>query len=237
MKAKVAALTLILLVVFAMPATAAPLSDSAWCKDRASLVVLGASDSTGAFTTGYASPDETYYKTPYGWFSRVSGNAATYWGTTATNYSRNGAQTSDFLPGGRWPVTTGAVEQIRQKQPSLVIITLGGNEYLSGVSPSVFQANLTQLVRDIHAASPRTGVVLAALWHIARTNPAHQWWEYTTAMFNVAVSEVTALIDLAQYFPRSDMDTAGLFASDRIHLTDAGNMVAAATMWTWVISC
>jgi lysophospholipase L1-like esterase len=237
MKARLAALTLILLVVFAMPATAAPLSNSAWCQDRASLVVLGASDSTGAFTTGYASPDETYDETPYGWFSRVSGNAGMYWGTASNNYSRNGAQASDFLPGGRWPVTTGAVEQIRQKQPSLVMITLGGNEYLSGVSPATYQANLTQLVRDIHTVSPRTGVLLVALWHIARTNPPHQWWEYTNAMFNVAVSEVTALVDLTQYFPRSDLDTAGLFASDRIHLTDAGNMVVAATMWTWVVSC
>jgi acyl-CoA thioesterase-1 len=237
MKAKLAVITLLLLAVTGMPATAAPLSNSSWCQDHASLAVLGASDSTGAFTTGYSSPDETYSPTTYGWFRWVTNNASQYFGTQATNYSRNGARTSDFLPGGRWPITTGAIADIGRKQPSLVLITLGGNDYLQDVPPQEFKANLTQVVQDIRAVSPRSDILLVSLWHIARTNPPHGWSQYTTAMFEVAVSEVTGLADLNQYFLRSDQDTAGLFDADRIHLTDAGNMVVAAAMWTWVISC
>jgi acyl-CoA thioesterase-1 len=234
-KLLVTAAVLILLVT-GIPASAAPLSTSAWCQDHASLAVLGASDSTGSFTTGYASPDETYWPTTYGWPSRID-YLTGVWNTTVDNYARNGAQTSDFLPGGRFPITTGALAQIQTKQPSLVLITLGGNEYLNNVSPSTFQANLTTLVQEIHRVSPRSGILLISLWHIARTNPPYQWQAYADAMFNVAVTELTALIDLRQYIPPSDQDTAGLYVSDRIHLSDAGHMVEAAAVWTWLISC
>lgn len=232
-----AVVAVLALLAIGMPASAAPLSTSSWCQNRASLVILGASDSTGSFTTGYASPDETYHPTTYGWPSRISYLTGGSYGTQTSNYARNGAQTSDFLPGGRFPITTGALAQIQAKQPSLVLITLGGNEYLNNISPTTFGANLTTLVREIHRVSPTSGVVLISLWHIARTNPPNQWQEYATAMFNVAVAEATALIDLRQYLPQSDQDTAGLYVSDRIHLSDAGHMVEAAVVWTWLISC
>ena len=239
MRSQFAAVGVLLLSLLALgiPAAAAPLTGSAWCQDHASLAVLGDSGSTGLGTTGYASQDDSYFRTAYGWYKRATDEAKSNYGTASANYAHNGAMAADFLPGGRWPLTTGALVQIEQTKPSLAIIELGGNEYLSAQGPDAFRTNLTELVTRIQTASPRTAVLLVAIWDIAAPGAALPWSQYVGAIRDTAIARGVAMVDLRQYIPRADLDRAGLYNPDRTHLNDAGNMVFAAAAWTWLLSC
>lgn len=237
----VALVAAVVLTLSAVPSSAAALTGSTWCQDRASLVVLGDSGSTGYATAGYSSPDDTYTWTPYGWYSRAIAEASSNYGTQGWNYARNGARTEDFLPGGRFPVTTGAIEQIGIHQPSLAIIELGGNDYLSqqtaGTTPAVTRTNLINIVTQIQTASPRTAVLLVVIWEIAQPGIPYSWQSYADAIRDVAIDRGVAMVDIRQYIPRSDLDAAGVYAPDHIHLNDAGNLIFAAAAWTWLLSC
>ncbi|GAB3429777.1 SGNH/GDSL hydrolase family protein [Actinophytocola sediminis] len=219
-------------------AEAAPLSNSTWCAYKDSLALLGGSSGTGYLTAGYSSADGTYDPTTYGWWKRVAERADSAWGAESYNYSRNGASAASYLPGGRWPSTTGAVADIGAHQPALAIISLGTNEYLAQVQPGVFEANLRQLVDDIQTISPRTAILLAVQWTARVPSPTYSWEQYKQRIQAVAVSEITAMVDLRQYLPSaSDPDWAKFYHPDRIHLLDHSHLVVAAAFWTWLFSC
>ncbi|ROP36295.1 SGNH/GDSL hydrolase family protein [Saccharothrix texasensis] len=217
---------------------AAALTGATWCTTKASMAVIGGSSSTGYLTEGYASPDNTYHPTTYGWWRRLTAQAAAGWGTTATNYARNSAKAADFLPGGRWPITTGAVADIDAKNPALVIVSLGTNEYLAQVPPAQFEADLVQLVDDIKTASPGTAVVLVAQWTAYVPAATYPWSQYVTAIRNTAVAEVAGLVDLRQYLiSAGDQDWSRFYNIDRIHLLDHSHMIVAAAMAMKIFGC
>lgn len=231
-----ASLLALLFVVAMLPAstaTAGPVGT--WCGDKSNITVLGSSSSTGYKTTGYTGGGE-YQPTQYGWWRRVSANAAQAWGTTATNRARAGALVADYLPGGRWPVTTGAVAQIAVDQPDMVLIQLGTNEYLTDVDPAAFEANLRQLLTDVRTSRPGVDVVLIKGWRVARSAPAYPWSQYGAVFGRVASSMGTALIDMQQLVDGSDLDTAHLYDADLTHLNDAGQSVLAAAAWLHLVS-
>jgi acyl-CoA thioesterase-1 len=234
------AVTVALLVALLVAPVArpAPLTGSTWCTNKDSLALIAGSSGTGYLTTGYNSPDGTYSPTAYGWWRWVTKRAANAWGTLSFNYSHVGATTADFLPNGRWLSTTGAVADLGQNQPDLVVISLGTNEYLTQVDPAVFEGNLRRLVQDIHAASPRTAILLAVQWTSHLPNPTYVWEQYKQKIQSVAVSEMAAMVDLRQYLiPASDPDWARFYHPDRIHLLDHSHLVVAAAFWTWLFSC
>lgn len=210
-----------------------------WCTDKSSLVVLGDSASTGYGTTGYPADVQTYVPTENGWVAKMAHNLAGF-GTKVTNLAHNGALVADYLPGGRWADTVNAIAQVRQLQPSMVIVELGGNDFYIDRDPEVFARQLRQLVDSIKAASPNSSIFLVKIWEIGqRESPraVHTWSEYGAKMHEVAVATGAGLSDLAQYLPSPNNDTAGLYLPDRIHLGNAGNLVVHGALYTWMISC
>jgi acyl-CoA thioesterase-1 len=235
----VAVTTVLLAALTVAPvASPAPLTGSTWCSDKNSMALIAGSSGTGYLTTGYTNPDGVYQPTTYGWWKWVSGRATAAWGTDAYNYSHVGAVTKDFLPEGRWPTTTVAVADIGQHRPDMLIVSLGTNEYLTQTPPAQFETNLRQLVQAIRAESPTTAVLLAVQWTAYVPSPTYQWEQYKQAIQAVAVSEVTAMVDLRQYLiPANNPDWARFYHPDRIHLLDHSHLIVAGAFWTWLFSC
>jgi acyl-CoA thioesterase-1 len=240
------AAALLLLVTPVAVSTSSPSSyevqsqvGSPWCPSKASMALIASSSGTGSMTTGYSSPDGTYAATAYGWWSRVTRQFNSYWGTTQTNYSRGSAHVSDFLPGGRWLITTGATADIAVKQPSLVIISLGTNEYVEQVPPTTFEANLNTLISDIRAAAPSTTIYLTTQWEVNMWNPVtYPYANYTAAIRSAAVNHGTGLMDLRQYIiPGTSADWPMFYHPDRGHLLDVGHMVVAAAWSVRLAAC
>lgn len=220
----------------------------AWCVSQNNVAIIGTSAETGYGTTGYPTENVDaigYQPTRYGWTFRFGENLKAQWGTTVENYSHNGALATDYLPGGRWNDTTGAADDIRAKQPELVIIDLGGNEYISQVAPDTFATNLKTVVDDVKAARPDAVILMSIyaepLW---TPNPwastkNYTWDQYAAEIFNTAVQESVALIDLRQYIPAAgspDLPNPSPWYTDNVHLNDAGNLAEFGGFFGWASS-
>lgn len=240
--ASLAALTVTL--VNAVPSDAAT-ANPTWCTSQHNVGIIGTSAETGYGTTGYPSGADTYQQTLYGWTFRFGQSLYGQWGTTVENYAHNGALASDFLPGGRWASTTSAISDITAKQPELVIIDLGGNEFNSQVSPTTFAVNLKSVVDNVKAARPDVTILMSIYAELLWTpNPyasteSYTWDQYATQIYNTAVQEGVALIDMRQYIPpagSANLPNPSPWTGDNIHLNDAGNLAEYGGFWGWASS-
>jgi acyl-CoA thioesterase-1 len=208
-----------------------------WCADQSAIVVLGDSHSTG-----YGLPDYPggggFEPTAVGWTSTVLRAASERWGTVTTVLAHNGAMASDFLPGGRWPETTSAIEYVHDVQPALVIVELGANEFAGDLAPHEFDERYRGLVAEVQHASPRSAVLLLVPPEMGARlvpDPIHSWDAYTGVIETVAAERGTELLDLGQYLPPGGTPEAdGLYLSDAAHLTEAGHRVVHAAVWTFL---
>ncbi|GLY70523.1 SGNH/GDSL hydrolase family protein [Amycolatopsis taiwanensis] len=237
--ATLAAITVTL--IGAVPSDAAT-PTPAWCTSHHNVAIIGTSADTGYGTTGYPSNAETYQPTRYGWTFRFSQNLYAEWQTAVQNYAHNGALATDYLPGGRWSDTTSATNDIAAKQPELVIIDLGGNEYISQVPPATFGANLKTVVDNVKAARPNVTILMSIYTELLWTpNPwastkKYNWESYSAQIFNTAVQEGVALVDMRQYIPAAgsaDLPNPSPWNSDNAHLNDAGNLAEYGGFWGW----
>ena len=57
-------------------------------------------------------------------------------------------------------------------------------------------------------------------------------------MYRVAVSMGTGLVDLRQSVPDSDATppATGVYFTDNAHLADAGQLVVAGVIWSWLVT-
>ena len=248
-RARLATVVAAVLVLAGATSASAQTSQPTWCTGHANIGIVGTSAETGYGTTGYSSSTDTYAPTVYGWVTRFSNSVHAQWGTATHDYAHNGAMASDYLPGGRWSGTTGATTDMATYSPDLVLVDLGGNEFWSQVDPATFQTNLTAVITNIKAARPGVTILMSiyARLHWAPnqyTNPPNSpqkwtWDQYATVIYNTAVAQQTALIDMRQYVPdaeASPMTNPTVWNSDGIHLNDAGNLAEYGGWWGWVSS-
>ncbi len=227
-------------------ATAAPLTNSPWCANKDSIAIMGGSTNTGYQSTGYPAnvpANAGYYATTYGWWYRVTAQLNAYYGTAddgkafrSDNYARNGASAINYLPGQAF---ADSFDDMVEHNPNLLIISVGTNEYLGQVAPAQFQTYLDTLVKNVYARTDNTAVMLVVQHEIGIANPTYKFSEYATAIYNVAVANYAALIDMRQVVPSNAAgnNPAGLFNADKIHLSDAGQMVYAGRYWSALVSC
>lgn len=223
-----AAITILLGTTSTSTAAATTSSPITWCTDKSSMDIVGDSGSTGY---GVIDPNNH-------WVAKLRQAKPN---TRINNYAHDGAMVSDFLPGGRWPETTGAVAQIGVDQPSLVLIELGGNEYYIDRDPALYKANLETLTQKIWQVSPRSTIIYETIWPFdpRQSTTVHSWNEYGTAMLQVAVEYSAGWIDLRQFFPphyANDTYTH-LLNTDQIHPTDAGNAVEYTAVLNIINRC
>lgn len=219
-----------------------------WCSDRSRAFILGDSTATGYGTTGYVGGNGSpYMATANSWWATL---AKQFPNTQWTNLARNGALTSDFLPAGAGvegrgggPLVPNAVDLIQAAQPSVVIVMLGANEYGTDRRPEqVYKTNLSQLVNRIRTVAPQTSLLFVHTWEFdyrwatgSYLPYEYSWGQYAAAMEGVASSLPAAnadYLDLTQYMPKADNDTAGLYIADEY---GPGNPVHAANAGNWAI--
>jgi hypothetical protein len=233
-------------------ADAAALTNSPWCINRDSLAVVGTSTNTGYQTTGYTlpGPNAGYQPTTYGWYKRTTDQLNSYYGTADDgipfdhyNYSRNGASTHNFLPGGAFDIFSGA-KPLGTFNPNVLIVTFGTNEYLAQLPPATFQTRLNDFISNVYAATTATAILLVIQHEVGLNNPTYPWSQYASVIYNTAVAHQTALLDQRQVVPPSvynGASPAGLYVSNeapsKIHLSDAGHMVYRASYLRTLTAC
>lgn len=202
-----------------------------WCAHQDSIALYGGSSGTGYLTDGYAHPLGHYYPTEHGWFANVVERAEVEWpGFAWRNYSMNGASVATFLPGGAQET---AVQDTWNRDPNVAFLALGTNEFLGGVPASTFQANLNALITRIKSGAPGTSLVILRQWYTPH-HPRLAWTPYADAMQAVATSRGLNLVDVGAAFHEMEYgvaDESGLYHSDRIHLSTAGNYVYASVVY------
>lgn len=216
---------------------------STWCTNPAGgVVVMGDSSTTGYGTTGYLDGTQgghEYYQSTYsGW---INGLKQVWPEADWYVASRNGAMSSDYLPNGRFEKTREAIAEVEARQPSLVIITTLGNDYVIDRPPAEYQENLEQIVEGVREAAPDTSIVLVTMWRfdfkLDTSEPNFEFDSYAERMQQVADEHDLTWVDLREHMHNAwEHPETGLYHADEygpgqaIHTTDAGQWVQKAVM-------
>ncbi|SDJ08161.1 GDSL-like Lipase/Acylhydrolase family protein [Frankineae bacterium MT45] len=118
--------------------------------------------------------------------------------------------------GQSWMAAAGALYT-----PSLIVINLGVNDYLSSLSDSpTFKANLQTIIAKYRLGAPNCSYLLVANYEpYAGSATLEPWQNYVSAMRSVAMDDPTvAFYDLSRIMPVSDTTNAlGLYHTDKVH--------------------
>jgi acyl-CoA thioesterase-1 len=133
----------------------------------------------------------------------------------------NASISGDTTSGGRSRLPA----LLKQHQPSIVIIELGGNDGLRGLPVARMQDNLTAMIRASQAAGAR--VVVAGV-----RMPPNYGREYTerfySAFASVSTQHNTALVP---FLLEGFSDSADFFQADRIHPSAQAQTRILQTVW------
>lgn len=213
-----------------------------YCSGMGRVAIIGQSLCTGYGSTGYPEDAVDYQPTASGWWAQFE---AAHTDTTWYNYAHNGAMASDFLPGGRWDVAVGAVDDIDEINPNLVILILGGNEFFQGIDPwGRYWQNLTEVVEGTRAGTgARLAVVSEYDFPAELSEGEFPQQEYRKAAAQVAALYNATYTNLAWHMPPTSEDTDGLYIPDEygpglsVHLTDAGHARMVEVMTETILPC
>jgi lysophospholipase L1-like esterase len=148
---------------------------------------------------------------------------------------RSGSRVDEWV-GPDAPTKVALGKSFALAAPHVIFVELGTNEFLQGVAPATYQANLYTLLRDIASgmgAKP-FGFVLLAHPGPYSAAPVAPWSDYVLAMQTVANSRAdTEVMDLGQSIYPSPgggrTDPQGLWL-DAAHPSDAGSALFATTV-------
>lgn len=136
----------------------------------------------------------------------------------------NASISGDTTAGGRARLPA----LLKQHQPAIVVIELGSNDALRGLSLDMTEANLAAMAKAAHQAGAR--VLLAGM-----QMPPNYGADYGRRFFElypkVAKAQNTALVP---FFLKGVADRANaleLFQPDRIHPTAAAHPIILGNMW------
>lgn len=114
---------------------------------------------------------------------------------------------------------------LKQHQPTVVVIELGGNDGLRGLPVNAAQTNLREMIRASHQAKARVLLVGMRI-------PPNYGREYTERFFamyaNLAREHKTALVP---FFLDGVAEKPELFQPDRIHPTAEAQPVMLDNVW------
>jgi acyl-CoA thioesterase-1 len=136
----------------------------------------------------------------------------------------NASISGDTTSGGRSRLPA----LLKQHQPAVVVIELGGNDALRGLPLSMTRENLTAMVKAAKAAGAR---VLLLGMDMPPNYGAKYAQEFRELFVTVAREEKTALVP---FFLKGVADTAdplALFQSDRIHPNEKAQPIMRDTVW------
>ncbi len=111
--------------------------------------------------------------------------------------------------------------------PDVLVVALGGNDGLRGISPALTKANLVQIVNQTRAASPEVNIIIAGMQLPPNLGP--QFQEEFRAVFPAVAQETGAA--LIPFLLEGVGGIAELNQPDGIHPTAAGQQILADNVW------
>lgn len=124
------------------------------------------------------------------------------------------------------------IDLVRQIDPDLVILSLGGNDYWAGRPSSEMGANLRHIHDAVSAAAPDARWILGTQ-PVPGSEAPESWTAYQEVTVRYAREIGAPLINLTADMPSARVDR-DLYAADETHLTDAGHAWIAALAVTAV---
>lgn len=110
--------------------------------------------------------------------------------------------------------------------PDLITIELGPNDYLLGVSPDTFKAQLEELIAELQTLPKVPSILLVISFETAPVDSyaAYPFSDYAAAMHQLSAEDPThvAAVDLSQLMPESDSSGTGYYSADALHPNNAG---------------
>lgn len=131
--------------------------------------------------------------------------------------AHSGYRTTDF---------TGVVAltpQIQNINPHLVIIELGGNDAMGGLTSASVRDNLNIIIGKVRAAAPNASIALVGVYSTSAAYPTEPWSSYINKIYNIAKYDTNmGTIDIYSRMPGVGVDTLGLYY-DQWHPNDKGH--------------
>jgi acyl-CoA thioesterase I len=167
-------------------------------------VVVALGDS---FTAGYGAPTGKSYPD---YLEEYLNNSGYYY--KVLNFGRNGATSGDGLK---------QLTAIEEKKPALVVVILGANDMLGGLSIAQTTANLSAIVSSLQRSGSK--VILGELT-LSKDYGATYIQEFH-AMFLSLAKQYNVPLDSALY--RDLTGVPGMLQDDQVHATAEGNAQVA----------
>ena len=136
----------------------------------------------------------------------------------------NASVSGDTTSGGRSRLPA----LLKQHQPAVVVIELGGNDALRGLPLSMTRENLATMVRAAKAAGAR---VLLLGMEMPPNYGAKYGQEFRELFASVAREEKSALVPFFLKGVADGADPLALFQSDRIHPNDKAQPQLLKNVW------
>ncbi|MEY4980369.1 MAG: hypothetical protein RLZZ352_2639 [Pseudomonadota bacterium] len=136
----------------------------------------------------------------------------------------NASISGDTTSGGRSRLPA----LLRQHQPAVVVIELGGNDALRGLPLSMTRDNLAQMARLSRQAGAR---VLLLGMEMPPNYGAKYSQEFREVFTRVAQEEKTALVPFFLKGVADLKDPTALFQADRIHPNEAAQPIMRDNVW------
>jgi len=139
-------------------------------------------------------------------------------GTSVYNLSWSGSSTTDWV---RWVEKGGFVDLVRQIDPDLIILSLGGNDYWADGDTGRFESHLRRIHDGVAAAAPDARWILGTQPVPAKESPG-EWRAFQDTTVRYAEELGAPVLDLADDMP-TVIEDGLLYSADGTHLTDAGH--------------
>lgn len=157
----------------------------------------------------------------YGTLAASAGNTSVD-GVHVVNAGISGSVSGNYL-------TAATATSIQALNPGVVVHTVGSNDWRNGISPTTVATNVEAAIRRVSAATAPVLHIIQHQFERADTfTSSWTWADYGNALSNLADSLPDAIyIDASNTFALAGVgkglpDTWGLLATDKIHLTQAG---------------
>jgi acyl-CoA thioesterase-1 len=136
----------------------------------------------------------------------------------------NASISGDTTSGGRSRIATA----LKQHQPALVVIELGGNDALRGLPLNMTRDNLATMARLSREAGAK---VLLLGMEMPPNYGAKYGQEFREVFTTVAKAEKTALVPFFLKGVADTKDPTALFQADRIHPNEAAQATMRDNVW------
>jgi lysophospholipase L1-like esterase len=112
--------------------------------------------------------------------------------------------------------------------PALVVLGLGPNDMIQGLTPASHLANMRDIIAMIRTNAPGADILLHAAYQLA-ADYTYPWSSYVANLYTLRdETPNTALLDFSRQLPRANANPFGMIAADGVHLNDAGDQFYAA---------